>query len=76
MNFEVISDCQEKHLKTFVWELQIVQHLENPLVQHYISQKLIFDYFASFEWNYIQKSAYAFHANLLSDNTNLYTTSK
>jgi hypothetical protein len=37
MNFEVISDCQEKHLKTFVWELQIVQPLENQLVQHYIS---------------------------------------
>ena len=37
MNFEVISDCQEKHLKTFVRELQIVQHLENQLVQHYIS---------------------------------------
>jgi hypothetical protein len=28
---------QEKHLKTFVRELQIVQHLENQLVQHYIS---------------------------------------
>ena len=37
MNFEVISDCQEKHLKTFVRELQIVQPLENQLVQHYIS---------------------------------------
>ena len=37
MNFEVISDCQEKHLKTFVRELQIVQHLKNQLVQHYIS---------------------------------------
>jgi len=36
MNFEVISDCQEKHLKTFVRELQIVQHLENQLVKHYI----------------------------------------
>jgi hypothetical protein len=35
MNFEVISDCQEKHLKTFVRELQIVQHLKNQLVQHY-----------------------------------------
>jgi hypothetical protein len=39
MNFEVISDCQEKHLKTFVRELQIVQPLENQLVQHYISYK-------------------------------------
>jgi hypothetical protein len=31
MNFEVISDCQEKHLKTFLRELQIVQHLETMI---------------------------------------------
>ena len=34
MNFEVTSDCQEKHLKTFQRELQNVQHLKILLVHH------------------------------------------